>query len=82
MIIVELTCLEAWREISEFIDHTLDLEMQRRMELHLKNCSHCKAVCDGVRNTVHLVADDRIYDLPSGFGDRMLQRLWVEFGTR
>ena len=80
--IIEMTCLEAWQQVSEFVDQTLDAEMQQRMELHLKHCAHCTAVCDGVRNTVQLVADDRIYDLPPGFGDRMLHRFWVEFGVR
>lgn len=79
---VELTCHEAWREISEFVDQTLDCEMHERMRQHLSDCAHCKAVCDGVRNTVQLIADDRVYDLPLGFNERLRQRLWIEFGAR
>lgn len=79
---VDLTCQEVWKEISEFVDQSLDREMQDRMRLHLSHCAHCKAVYDGVQNTVLLMADDRVYDLPRGFSERILQRLWVEFGAR
>lgn len=79
---VELTCREAWKEISEFVDQNLDREMQDRMRLHLIHCAHCKAVYDGVRNTVQLIAGDRVYDLPPGFSERIRHRLWVEFGVR
>ncbi len=73
--IIELSCPEVWREISELIDDALDPEMRQRMELHLQHCLHCTAVFDGARNAVRLIGDDRMYDLPAGFHDRLYERL-------
>ena len=78
--VVEISCIEAWLQISEMIDGTLPSDMQARMELHLRHCSHCKAVFDGARNTVQLLGDEEVYDLPSGFSERLLKRLAIDFG--
>ena len=48
-VIVEISCVEVWREISNYVDDGVDPELKARMELHLKNCSHCRAVLDGTR---------------------------------
>jgi anti-sigma factor RsiW len=77
--IAEISCVEAWREISEMVDGTLDPEMSQRMELHLRNCAHCKAVYDGTHNTVQLIADDRVFEMPAGFLNRLFQHLSSEF---
>lgn len=79
MAIVEISCVDAWREISELIDDALTPEMRERLELHLRHCAHCTAVYDGARNIVQLIGDDRILDLPSGFSERLLKRLSTAF---
>lgn len=78
--IVEISCIEAWREISELIDGTLSSDMQQRIKLHLEHCAHCRAVYDGARNMAQLIGDDQVFDLPPGFSDRLLERLALEFG--
>ena len=74
---IEISCLEVWREISNYVDEAVDPELRARMEEHLKHCDHCSAVLDGTRNVVSLVADGRSFDLPKGFGDRLRQRLFA-----
>ena len=77
-VIVEISCVEVWREISNYVDDGVDAELKARMELHLKNCSHCRAVLDGTRNTVRLLTDGEWYPLPSGFSERLFLRLSSE----
>ena len=72
---IEISCLEVWREISNYIDKTVDAELHARMEEHLKHCNHCAAILDGSKNVVALVADGRSFDVPSGFGERLRQRI-------
>ena len=79
--IVELTCREAWREISELVDGTLDPAMQERMRLHFHHCARCKAVYDGTRNIVRLMADDRFIDVPTAMSERLARRLASEAGN-
>lgn len=80
MSVIEISCMEVWREISNYIDDTLDPELRRRMEEHFKGCEHCSAVLDGTRNVIHLVGDGRTFDLPDGFSERLKKRLEEKIG--
>jgi hypothetical protein len=73
--IVEISCLEVWREISNLIDGSIDPELKARMELHFEGCKHCAAVYDGANNTVRLVGDGEAFELPAGFSERLQARL-------
>ena len=79
MPILEISCLDVWREISNFIDDIVSPELRQRIEEHLKVCEHCTAIYDGTRNVVKLVADGKTYELPAGFSDRLRQRLENHF---
>jgi Putative zinc-finger len=73
--IVEISCLEVWREISNLIDGSVDPELKTRMELHFKGCKHCAAIFDGTSNAVRLVGDNEAFELPAGFTERLHARL-------
>ena len=73
-----MTCKEVWREISNYIDNTISPEMREHLELHLAHCRHCTAIVDGVHNIIVLVADKRVFALPSGFSARLQARLKKE----
>jgi anti-sigma factor RsiW len=75
MKVIEISCLEVWREISNYVDNDVVPELRARMEAHLKVCAHCKAVVDGTRNVVKLVADGVEYALPEGFSQRLYGKI-------
>ena len=75
MSVIEISCLEVWREISNYIDDEVDPELRARMDAHFKVCSHCTAVLDGTKNVVKLVADGVEYELPSGFSERLYNKI-------
>ena len=75
MKVIEISCLEVWREISNYVDGDVDAELRARMEAHFKVCAHCKAVVDGTRNVVKLVADGVEYELPDGFSQRLYNKI-------
>ena len=72
---VEISCLEVFRQISNFIEGELDPQLRARMEAHFKDCAHCSAIVDGARNVVRLVGDGKTFDLPTGFSERLKKRL-------
>ena len=80
MNVVEISCVEVWRELSNYIDGAIDSELRLRMEEHFKGCEHCAAILDGTRNVVRLVGDGRAFDLPAGFSDRLKKRLQEKLG--
>ena len=73
--VVEITCEEVWREISNYLEGEISGEMRVRMEEHFKGCKHCTAVLDGTRNVVQLVGDARAFELPAGFSNRLYLKL-------
>ena len=75
MTVIEISCLEIWKEISNFIDHSVEPELRARMEAHFRVCAHCTAVLDGTRNVVKLVAVGVEYLVPDGFGRRLCDRI-------
>ena len=75
MNVIEISCLEVWREISNYIDIDVEPELRACMEAHFKLCAHCKAVLDGTRNVVKLVADGVEYSVPEGFSKRLYDKI-------
>lgn len=73
--VIEISCLEVWREISNFVDGEVDPALRARMEAHFQSCAHCKAVLDGTKNVVKLIADGVEYDLPEGFSKRLYDKI-------
>ncbi|HEV2992333.1 MAG TPA: anti-sigma factor [Candidatus Angelobacter sp.] len=76
MIIIEISCVEVWQEISNYLDGDTAPDMQRRMEEHFKNCEHCKAILDGTRNVIHLVGDERAFELPQTLSKSL--KIWLD----
>jgi hypothetical protein len=74
-----MTCRELWQEVSNYIEGTVAPDLLGEVEAHLAYCRFCSAVVDGVRNVVVLVADERVFELPIGFGERLKKRLENEF---
>jgi anti-sigma factor RsiW len=72
---VEISCQEVIRELSNYTDRDVTADLRAQIEAHLPACSHCTAVYDGLRNTITLVGDDRAFELPAGFSQRLRAKL-------
>jgi putative zinc finger protein len=75
MATIEISCVEVWREISNYLDEDISPAVRERMEAHFKVCAHCTAVLDGTRNVVGLVGDGRVFQMPDEFSKRLHERL-------
>jgi len=75
MATIEISCVEVWREISNYVDAEISPELRERMEAHFKTCAHCSAVLDGSRNVVGLVADGRLFQMPEGLNKRLYKKI-------
>jgi hypothetical protein len=72
---LEISCREVLREISNFIDKEVDPELRARMEAHFQNCHHCTAILDGAKNVITLVGDGRTFTLPADFSRNLYRKL-------
>jgi anti-sigma factor RsiW len=75
---MEMNCKHVWEYISEFIDGSVEPKLREEIERHLEHCEICSAILDSTRNILVLTADDRTFELPVGYSERLHERLKVE----
>jgi len=75
---MKLDCKHVWEHISEYIDDTVDAKLREDIERHLEHCEICSAILDSTRNILVLTADDRTFELPVGYSERLHERLAKE----
>ena len=73
-----LDCAHVWEQISEYLDDTLDAAVREEVQRHLESCEICSAILDSTRNILILTADERVFELPLGFSERLHSRLDAE----
>jgi anti-sigma factor (TIGR02949 family) len=72
---IEISCVEVWRQISNYLDENISSDLRERMEKHFGACAHCTAVLDGTRNVVGLVGDGTLFQMPEGFNKRLYEQI-------
>jgi anti-sigma factor RsiW len=77
---MKIDCRHVWDHISAYIDGDVDAELRAEIDRHLEHCEICSAVLDSTRNLVVLVADERVFEIPLGFSERLHRRLDQVFG--
>ena len=70
-----LECKHVWDYISEFLDDSLPAATRELVQKHLETCEICSAILDSTRNILILTADDRVFELPAGYSQRLHARL-------
>jgi len=73
-----LECKHVWEHISGYLDGNLDAAVLEDVQKHLEHCEICSAILDSTRNILILTADERVFELPLGFSERLHARLEVE----
>ena len=73
--IILITCAEVRRELSNYLEDDVSVELRARIDQHVSACPGCKAVFDGVRNVLTLISTGDIIELPRGFSARLYRRL-------
>jgi hypothetical protein len=72
---MRIDCKHVWQHISAYIEGDVDASLRVEIDRHLETCEICSAVLDSTRNVVVLMADDRIFELPIGFSQRLHDRI-------
>jgi hypothetical protein len=70
-----VNCERVWREISNYLEGDIDATLRTAMDEHFRTCKRCSSVLEGMRNVVRLYGDERMMEVPSGFGRRLERRL-------
>jgi methylphosphotriester-DNA--protein-cysteine methyltransferase len=70
-----VNCEQVWPEISNYLEGEVDPGLRAAMDEHFRGCKHCASVLEGTRNVIRLYGDERMIEVPSGFGRRLEKRL-------
>ena len=70
-----VNCETVCREISNYIEGDVDRALLGAMDEHFHTCKRCTSVLEGTRNVIRLYGDERMIEVPAGFGLRLERRL-------
>ena len=73
-----IECKHVWAYISDYLDATLPEDIRLDVQKHLDHCEICSAILDSTRNIIILTADERVFELPVGFSERLHARIEME----
>jgi hypothetical protein len=45
--------------------------MRQKIEKHLRGCHRCTAVYDSTRKMLVITGDERVFEVPAGFSERL-----------
>ena len=76
-----INCTHVWTYISEYLDETLSRDVRKAVQKHLDHCEICSAIMDSTRNLIIFVADDRVFELPTSFSERLHARIDIELSA-
>ena len=66
-----VSCKRVLDELSNFIDGDIDLQVKGEIEGHLKTCRRCSVLQDSLRKMLVIVADERRFEIPLGYSERL-----------
>ncbi len=66
-----VSCKTIVAHLSEYVDGDATAEMRQKIERHLRGCRRCSAVYDSTRKMLVITGDERVFELPTGFSERL-----------
>jgi hypothetical protein len=70
-----IKCAQVWPEISNYVDGEIDGALHSAMDDHFRTCPRCASLLEGTRNVLALYGDERMLEVPLGFGQRLEKNL-------
>ena len=73
-----MSCEEALRDLSDYIDEELDPSARHAFEAHVQGCRQCASLLEGTRNLISVYRDERVFRMPEGMRERIEKRIREE----
>ena len=66
-----MTCKEFLKELTDYLDDSMDSSTRAELEDHLQWCHNCFVVCDTTKKTIEIYRDSKMYELPEDLRTRL-----------
>ena len=66
-----MTCKEFLKELTDYLDDSMDASTRAELEDHLQWCHNCYVVCDTTKKTIEIYRDSKMYELPDNLRTKL-----------
>ena len=66
-----MTCSEFLKELTDYLDNTIDQHTRAELENHLQWCHNCYVVCNTTKRTIEIYRDSQLFELPDELRNRL-----------
>ena len=70
-----LTCRDFLKELSDYLDETVDQEVLAKLERHITECPNCWVIADTTRKTIRVYKGMDPHPLPIDVESRLMRAL-------
>ena len=70
-----MKCKDFLKELNEYLDGNIDVQLKTELEEHLQWCHNCFVVCNTTKKTIEIYRDNEVYHLPDPIRDRLKQAI-------
>ena len=66
-----MNCKEFLKELTDYLDGSIDARTKSELEDHLTWCHDCYVVCNTTKMTIEIYRDSEVYELPGDLRTRL-----------
>jgi hypothetical protein len=66
-----VTCSDFLKELTDYLDATIDASTRAELEDHLAWCHNCYVICNTTKKTIEIYRDSQLYELPEDLRSRL-----------
>jgi anti-sigma factor RsiW len=77
-----LTCNDFLKELSDYLDESVDAEIRAKLEKHITECPNCWVIADTTRKTIQIYRGMEPYPIPSDVEQRLMKALEQKIAAR
>ena len=67
-----LTCKDFLRELSDYLDESIDAQIRAKLEEHITACPNCWVIADTTRRTIKIYKGMEPYPVPPDVQERLM----------
>jgi len=77
-----LTCKDFLRELSDYLDESIDAEIRAKLEQHMSECPNCWVIADTTRRTIKIYKGMDPCSIPRDVEQRLMAALEKKMAAR
>jgi anti-sigma factor RsiW len=77
-----LTCKDFLKELSDYLDESVDAQVRAKLEKHITECPNCWVIADTTKRTIQIYKGMEPYPVPGDVQERLMRALERKMASR